>query len=79
MNVFKNNLPLQEVIEYLCCIITDELLLKMVEESNKCALQIDKTKPLNFSKADIEQFIGFLYVDFENAKHTRLLGTELTI
>ena len=52
----------------------------MVEESNKYALQIDITKPLNLSKAELEQFIGILFLMLtENAKHTRISGTELTI
>ena len=41
-------------------VITDELLFKMIEESNKYTLQIDITRPLNLSKAELEQFIGIL-------------------
>ena len=57
-----NNLPLQEPIEYFRDMITDELLLKMVEESNKYTLQIDITKSLNLSKAELEQFIGIFFL-----------------
>ena len=32
----------------------------MVEEINKYALQIDITKSMNFSKAELDQFIGIL-------------------
>ena len=55
-----NNLPLQKPIEYFRNIITDELLLKMVEESNKYVLQIDIKKPSNLSKAELEQFLGII-------------------
>ena len=34
----------------------------MVEESNKYALQIDITKPLNLSKAELEQVIEILFL-----------------
>ena len=34
----------------------------MVEESNKYTLQIDITKPLNLSKAELEQFIGIIFL-----------------
>ena len=52
----------QEPIEYFRDIRTDEFLFKMVEESNKYALQIDITKPLNLLKAELEQFIGILFL-----------------
>ena len=32
----------------------------MVEEINKYALQIDITKSMNFSKVELDQFIGIL-------------------
>ena len=32
----------------------------MVEEINKYAVQIDITKSMNFSKAELDQFIGIL-------------------
>ena len=34
----------------------------MVEESNKYSLQIDITKPLNLSKAKLEQVIEILFL-----------------
>ena len=34
----------------------------MVEESNKYGLKIDITKPLNLSKAELEQFIGIIFL-----------------
>ena len=34
--------------------------MRIVDESNKYALQVDITKPLNLTQSELEQFIGIL-------------------
>ena len=55
-------LPVQEPVDYFRDLFDDELLLRIVDESNKYALQIDINKPLGLTQAELEQFIGILYL-----------------
>ena len=36
--------------------------MRIVDESNKYALQVDITKPLNLTQSELEQFIGILFL-----------------
>ena len=53
-------LPLQEPIDYFRDIISDEVIARIVEESNTYAAQVDIDKPLNLTSDKLEQFIGIL-------------------
>ena len=55
-------LPVQEPVDYFRDLFDDELLLRIVDESNKYALQIDINKPLGLTQAELKQFIGILYL-----------------
>ena len=50
----------QEPIDNVRDIFTDKLLMQIVDESNKYVLQVDITKPLNFTQSELEQFVGIL-------------------
>ena len=55
-------LLLQEPIDYFQDIINDELIARIVEESNTYAAQVDIDKPLNLMSDELEQFVGMLFL-----------------
>ena len=55
-------LPLQEPIDYFRDIINDELIARIVEESNTYAAQVDINKPLNMTSDELEQFTEILFL-----------------
>ena len=56
------SLPLQEPIDYFQDIISDEVTMRIVEESNRYAAQVDTNKPLSLTSDELEQFIGILFL-----------------
>ena len=56
------SLPLQETVDYFCDIISDKVVMCIVEESNRYTGQIDIDKPLNLTSDELEQFIGKLFL-----------------
>ena len=61
----EDDLPSSSNGSYFVCsyfrdIFTDELLMRIVDESNKYALQVDIIKPLNLTQSELEQLIGIL-------------------
>ena len=42
--------------------MNNELLDKIVDESNKYAIQTNLSSPLNLTRNELEQFLGILYV-----------------
>nr|XP_047132645.1 piggyBac transposable element-derived protein 3-like [Hydra vulgaris] len=57
-----NNGISDEPISYVRRFLTDELLQKIVDESNKYASQINIENMLRLEKDELEQFIGILYL-----------------
>ena len=64
-------LPLQEPIDYFRDIISDEVIARIVEESNTYAAQVDIDKPLNLTSDELEQFIGILLLSVVKMPATR--------
>ena len=56
------SLPLQEPIDYFQDIISDEVIMRFIEESNRYAAQVDTDKPLSLTSDELEQFIGILFL-----------------
>ena len=51
-----------EPIEFYKRLMNNELLDKIVDESNKYAIQTNPSSPLNLTRNELEQFFGILYV-----------------
>ena len=51
-----------EPIEFYKRLLNNELLDKIVDESNKYAIQTNPSSPLNLTRNELEQFFGILYV-----------------
>ena len=56
------SLPLQEPVDYFWDIISDEVIMGIVEESNRYVAQVDIDKPLSLTPDELEQFIGILFL-----------------
>ena len=57
-----DNIVIHEPIEYFSKLLDQSMLDKIVEESNKYAIQKNPDKPLRLTSSELEQFIGILYV-----------------
>ena len=55
-------LGLQEPVGYFRDIISDEVIMHIVEESNRYAAQVNIDKPLNLTSDELKQFIGILFL-----------------
>ena len=51
-----------EPIEFYKRLMNNELLDKIVDESNKYVIQTNPSSPLNYTRNELEQFFGILYV-----------------
>ena len=51
-----------EPIEFYKRLSNNELLDKIVDESNKYAIQTNPSSPLNLTRNELEQFFGIVYV-----------------
>ena len=56
------SLSLQEPVEYFRDVISDKVIMHIVEESNRYAAQVDIDKHLNLTSDKLEQFIGILFL-----------------
>ena len=52
----------REPIDYFRQLITNEMLCHVVNETIKYSVQIDPSNPMKFSKEELEQFIGILFI-----------------
>ena len=60
-------------IEYYKKFMNNKLLHKIVDESNKYAIQSNPSSPLNLNRNELEQFCGILYV----MSLVKMLSTKL--
>ena len=56
------SLPLQEPVDYFWDIVRGEVIMGIVEESNRYAAQVDIDKALSLTSDELEQFIGILFL-----------------
>ena len=56
------SLTLSEPVNYFRNIISDEVIMRIFEDSNRYAAQVYTDKPLNLTFDELEQFIGILFL-----------------
>ena len=61
-NPSLGSLPLQEPVDYFWDIVRGEVIMGIVEESNRYAAQVDIDKALSLTSDELEQFIGILFL-----------------
>lgn len=78
----KEDLPteisnLESPIDFFNYFFTDELVEKIVSETNLYALQVDPSKPVNYSPTDVRNYLGILlYTSFLRMPNTRFYWSD---